>query len=108
MTNTECPVCLEHKKKKQIKILECNHKVCKECYNKMLNHKIHTCPMCRYNFKSDINNIYYKIRKRRRNLTYEEYVERRQKIKDRYNLRHLKLNRRFCKSTGQSDLFFSF
>ena len=99
----ECPVCLDSKKKKQIKILECNHIVCKECYNKLLNHKIYSCPMCRYNFKSDIENIYFKIRKRRRNLTYQEYIDRRKKIKDRYNLRRLKLNTRFCKLMGQFD-----
>ena len=101
----ECPICLEQKKQKQNKTLPCNHSVCFECYNKLLQHKIFSCPMCRYNFKTDVENIYYKIRKRRRNLTLEEYNDRKHKIKQRYRLRTEKKHKRFYKSGGIEDLY---
>lgn len=91
-----CPVCLENKKLN--KKLECNHSICFACYSKLLQFKIYSCPLCRYNFKTDVENLYYKIRKRRRNLTLEEYKERKEKIKNRYNLRKHKKNMQFYKS----------
>jgi len=95
---SNCPICLEEKKLN--KKLQCNHSMCFQCYSKLLQHKIHTCPLCRYNFKTDVENIYYKIRKRRRNLTLEEYKDRRKKIKERYSIRVEKKMTRFCKHHG--------
>ncbi len=96
----ECPVCLEEKSKKQFKIIDCGHCVCFECYNKLLSYKHHNCPVCRYNFKKDIENTYYKIRKRRKNLTFSEYNKRKEKIKYQNKQRKKKLNSRFYKSSG--------
>ena len=97
---SNCPICLEEKNLN--KKLECNHSLCFHCYSKLLQHKIHACPLCRYNFKTDIENIYYKIRKRRRNLTLEEYKDRRKKIKERYSVREEKKRIRFYKHHGLS------
>ena len=101
----ECPVCLDEKSKKHFKIIDCGHSVCFECYNKLLSFKHHHCPICRYNFKSDVENIFYKTRKRRRNLTIQEYRDRRIKIKDRYNLRKKKKDTRFYKLTGNINQY---
>ncbi len=103
MPDCSCPVCLEEKKLN--KKLECNHSICFECYSKLLQHKIYTCPLCRFNFKSNVENIYYKTRKRRRNLTFEEYRDRRIKIKDRYNLRKKKKDTQFYKSGGNINQY---
>ena len=97
----ECSVCLEQKSKKKFKIIDCGHCVCFECYNKLLSYKHHNCPICRFNFKSNVeNNFFYKIRKRRRNLTFEEYNKRKERIKLEYKKRKKKQNSRFYKSSG--------
>jgi hypothetical protein len=86
-----CYICLQNKK--SFKILDCGHKLCLDCYNKIIEIKP-SCPFCRSDIKIEVNikkyNISYKLpkinmdrilrkcdRNRRRNLTIEEYMERR-------------------------------
>ena len=56
----DCTICYEIKKESQFKILDCKHKLCKDCYNKL---RENTCPYCRREIKGKkkynkcINNI---------------------------------------------------
>lgn len=93
-----CYICLEDKK--SFKILDCTHRLCLDCYNKIIEIKP-CCPFCRSEIKIEVNikkyNICYKLpkinmdrilrkcdRNRRKNLTIEEYMERRIILKKRF------------------------
>jgi len=41
-----CPICLDYLPNSHI-ILECNHKICKECIILLINYNTKTCPICR-------------------------------------------------------------
>jgi hypothetical protein len=100
----KCYICLQDNK--SFKILDCGHKLCLDCYNKIIEIKP-CCPFCRADIKIEVNikkyNISYTLpkinmdrilrkcnRNRRRNLTIDEYVERRVLLKKRfyYNYKH--------------------
>ena len=96
-----CGICYEDKRnsKNNFKTLHNNHKVCFDCYKKLLNPK---CPFCRadiklYQKKEKVNNYKQNIyinterierklkRNRRRNFKdYNEYLENRRRIKQNY------------------------
>jgi len=98
----ECLICYENKK--SIHILHDNHKLCKDCF-KLLEKPI--CPFCRQpiklfekkqkvnKYKPQLNintdRIERKLkRNRRRNFeSYEEYLQNKRKIKQRYKKAHL-------------------
>lgn len=44
----ECCVCLECVEKEQLKIIECNHKICNPCFGKMMKNELYSCPICRH------------------------------------------------------------
>ena len=46
---TECCVCLDSEV--DYTALECNHPLCLNCYNQMINNSNHLCPLCRQNMK---------------------------------------------------------
>ena len=56
----DCTICYEIKKESQFKILDCKHKLCNDCYNRL---RENTCPYCRRKIKGKkkfnlcINNI---------------------------------------------------
>lgn len=66
----ECPVCLEEDRIK--KRLNCSHEVCEECIIQLEKHKIDTCPLCRACIKPEVVK-----RKRRRDISHEEFRQRR-------------------------------
>lgn len=97
-----CFICSEDKK--SFKILECSHKLCIDCYNKIININC-KCPFCRTEIKINITvkkyNISYQLpkinmtrilrkcnRKKRANLTIDEYMERRLLLKKKYKLNY--------------------
>lgn len=57
MEEFECCVCYEHNK---IKIIDCLHKICENCYLRMIEIKNNKCPICRNPLEvnnNDNNNI---------------------------------------------------
>lgn len=99
---SECLICYNNKKK--FKILHNNHKVCIECYKRL---EKPSCPFCRAEIKlfekEELTNKYTKKlyintnrierklnRNRRKNFKdYDEYLDHRRKIKQRYKKAHL-------------------
>jgi len=99
----ECLICYENKK--SFKNLHDNHKVCIECFKRLETPK---CPFCRTEIKlfqkeekvsKYTQNIYINTerierrlkRNKRRNFeNYDEYLDHRRKIKQRYKKAHLK------------------
>lgn len=106
----ECYICYNNVKldDNKWKILQCNHKMCKKCFDYLDNNiKKNTCPFCRQPYKkTDITNNQLQLRinievevefefefnsrlernrqrRRRRNLTSEEIKSRRKDIKKR-------------------------
>ena len=88
-----CYICYEDKR--QFKQLDCSHELCYDCYYKINN----TCPFCRSSFiriltnKTEkikklpyinIDNVKYKIRNRRSNIPYHEFLLIRRKRKINY------------------------
>lgn len=114
----DCDICFHERC--NFKKLTCNHELCVSCFKKL--HK-NQCPFCRKNFTIDeiqdklparikkkmeapiliftpfsraIKNCY---RRRRRNLSLEEVLERRKNIKKRIKKKWTRKNkhlRRFC------------
>ena len=102
-----CYICYENKK--NIKTLECNHKICYGCYNNLIKC---CCPFCRREFKKELPKkitspirilINYEPfsrvrrnmkRRRRKNLTFDEVLMRRKRIKKRCRRKWMKKNRR--------------
>tara|TARA_R110000744_G_scaffold21242_1_gene55158 strand:- start:7067 stop:7363 length:297 start_codon:yes stop_codon:yes gene_type:complete len=88
----KCYICLDYKN--QFKLLDCKHELCQQCYFKILL----TCPFCRLPFIRvennkkikkkkppyiTVENIKTKIRNRRKNISYFDFLEikRKRKIK---------------------------
>ena len=93
----ECNVCFEQINKKHKEFLNgCSHWVCIDCFKKLNEHKINTCPICRANFKPPIPEKII-VRKRRRNLTFEEYRKHKDIIKTKNKFRRNKQNISFYK-----------
>lgn len=120
---SECNICYDNIKIINFKTLECNHKLCYDCYYKLLSNK---CPFCRHiicdkanpsyipdNFQS-IPNIFIPVdeyithqpfsrvrsnmhRNRRRNLSFDEVLERRAIIKKRCKKKWMRKNGRLTK-----------
>jgi len=99
----ECLICYENKK--SFKNLHDKHKVCIQCFKRLETPK---CPFCRTEIKlfekEELKNKYTKQlyintdriekrlkRNRRKNfINYDEYLDHRRKIKQRYKKAHLK------------------
>jgi hypothetical protein len=99
---SKCLICYENKKK--FKILHDKHKVCIQCFKRLETPK---CPFCRteiilFEKEEKVNkykqNIYInterierrlKRNKRRNFVNYDEYLDHRRKIKQRYKKAHL-------------------
>ena len=118
----ECHICYEHKNPDKLKKLVCNHELCNDCYKKL---KQNTCPFCRHvitpynppsnhyhfsnnNFQeesqidSDIPVPYSRVRRnmtrnRRRNLSFDEVLKRRRRIKKRCKRKWMRKNGRLAK-----------
>ena len=98
----DCLICYNNKKK--FKILHDNHKVCIDCFKRLQKH---LCPFCRKQIKlfekEELKNKYTKQlyintdrierrlkRNRRKNFKeYDEYLQHRRKIKQRYKKAHI-------------------
>lgn len=63
----QCCICYENNKFLKI---SCNHKVCKNCCNKMHNTK---CPICRKDFKNDISKKLKELISQNKLSTYTYY-----------------------------------
>ena len=123
--NLKCHICYEFKTDGQIKTLVCNHKLCCDCLNKLIQS---SCPFCRHNIElpnqpvyvspdipisiEDINsnqNIaenyqqpFSRVRRnmnrrRRRNLSFDEVLQRRRRIKKRCKRKWMRKNGRMIK-----------
>lgn len=122
--NSECYICYEHKSDKIFKTLVCNHSLCNDCYKKLIQNK---CPFCRHPIEipnpsvytapdipfsiEDINSFpnisehpvpYSRVRRnmnrrRRRNLSFDEVLERRKRIKKRCKRKWMRKNGRLNK-----------
>lgn len=59
----ECCVCLENLQDENNKVIPCLHKLCTECYQKMIENRLYVCPICRTNFSVEerINRVYQTI-----------------------------------------------
>lgn len=120
---SECNICYDHIKINDFKTLECNHKLCNDCYNKLLSNK---CPFCRHIISDKANPSYIpdnfqllpnqfitvdeyvppepfsRVRRnmrrnRRRNLSFDEVLERRAIIKKRCKKKWMRKNGRLNK-----------
>ena len=90
----ECPICyIILTNKNEHKLKNCTHKICNVCYNKLLEYNINLCPVCRTEINNnELTNII--IRNRRRNITREEKIFNKTKIKQRMRKsRNNKFNR---------------
>ena len=93
----ECSVCFQQTKKKYKKYLNgCSHWVCIDCFKKLNEHKINTCPVCRAEFKAPVP-VKIIIRRRRRNLTWEEYRKHKEIVKTKNKCRREKRTISFYK-----------
>ena len=90
-----CFICSEDKK--SFKILECSHKLCIDCYNFPRCYgksQVHYITVKKYNIsyqlpKINMTRILRKCnRKKRANLTIDEYMERRLLLKKKYKLNY--------------------
>ena len=119
--NIECNICFENKK--LIKVLECNHELCFDCYKLLINP---SCPFCRHDIKlissenipnMSINNFdftnfqsfqsfddinFRRVRRnmhrnRRRNLSFDEVLDRRNQIKKKCKMKWERKNGRLMK-----------
>tara|TARA_B100000767_G_C19764429_1_gene536782 strand:+ start:349 stop:753 length:405 start_codon:yes stop_codon:yes gene_type:complete len=123
--NSECHICYEHKTDKLFKTLVCNHKLCFNCYNKLIQS---TCPFCRHPIEIPNPSVYiapdipFSIedtyitqdnytnnhqpfsrvrrnmkRRRRRNLSFDEVLKKRRRIKKRCKQKWMRKNGRLRK-----------
>ena len=93
----ECSICYTKVNKKCKEYLDgCSHWVCIDCFKKLNQHKINTCPICRANFSHPKPKKII-VRRRRRNLTYNEYRKYREIIKTKNKFRREKRNISFYK-----------
>jgi hypothetical protein len=89
--------------------LECSHSLCNNCYHKL---RTHNCPFCRKpfiyipkNIKENYNNSHIhfsrvrrnQIRNKRKNLSFEEVLERRQITRRKQKLKWLRKNGHYYK-----------
>ena len=99
---TQCEICFENKT--SFKTLHDNHQVCVDCFKRL---QTPTCPFCRADIKLyqkpvlmnkykqnvniNIQRIERRLKRNRRKdfLTYDEYLQHRCKIKQRYKDAHL-------------------
>jgi len=122
--NSECYICYEHKSDKIFKTLVCNHSLCNDCYKKLIHSK---CPFCRHPIEIPNPSVYsaqntpfsiegidsfpnipgYPVpysrvrrnmnRRRRRNLSFQEVLKRRKRIKKRCKRKWMRKNGRLNK-----------
>lgn len=52
-----CPICLDEIGETSYVVLECNHKIGLNCYNRMFTHNMYRCPLCRRDFDVEFINI---------------------------------------------------
>jgi hypothetical protein len=96
----ECSVCFNKVNKKSKEFLNgCSHWVCIDCFKKLNEHKINTCPVCRANFRPPVP-VKIIIRRRRRNLTWEEYRKHKEIVKTKNKCRREKRTISFYKKTS--------
>jgi hypothetical protein len=53
----ECCVCLETMNNNHLMNIQCFHKICAECYARMLVNNLNTCPLCRLPFYNDYTSL---------------------------------------------------
>ncbi len=96
----ECSICFNKVNKKSKEFLNgCSHWVCIDCFKKLNEHKINTCPVCRANFRPPVP-VKVIIRKRRRNLTWEEYRKHKEIVKTKNKCRREQRTISFYKKTS--------
>ena len=128
---SECHICYDTHQSSDFKTLECNHKLCLGCYNKLIQN---SCPFCRHIIKEkspnpsytdyisvpfqNIPNEYSEYvvpepfsrvrsnmrRNRRRNLSFDEVLERRKKIRARCKRKWMRKNGRLNKIEGSFEV----
>ena len=105
----KCGICYEEKNLNHFKILECNHKVCKQCFPRIKNP---LCPFCRQPFISnrrrslpisipnsnneldDIQNIFGNLIVNRQRLSYDNHLENALRLQQRQERRQERRIRR--------------
>ena len=106
----KCGICYEEKEFNHFKILDCNHKVCKQCFPKIKNP---LCPFCRQPFSSnrrsslpisipnsnnnelnDVQNMFGNLIVNRQRLSYDSHLENALRLQQRQERRQNRRNRR--------------